>query len=309
LAQAILAQASDIEPAPRPSGPPAAPAALAAAMLAFLCCKATEISDKTEELMVTAKGKIKEATTDFTQSRLRDALIGEPVTQVHAAPDVFVLVNEVTLQEVQFTGVNAFTLSGVETKVQVRIQGSKKEMTGMVAAQKAGKLFDFMSQGEKALTGALGVQGPGLADRASAATQKEREKLSAAAAGSDEVTVLDFSALFDIEKVAGIEEVKATCTSITSEQDAINKVMSLDMMKKYVETAISQRASRVVTDWQNRTFTLDAAKAQGTLLVASGVAKGGELVEIGRASAAGALEQGAKGVEALKAQAAQGSRR
>jgi len=277
-------------------------------MLAFLLCKATEISDKTEELMVTAKGKVKEATTEFTQNRLRDALVGEPVTQVHTAPDVFVLVKEVTLQDVEFTGINAFTLRGVETRVEMKIQGTAAQMTGMVAAHKAGKLFDFMSQGEKALTGALGVEGFGLADRASAATKEAREGLKTSAASGDDCKVLEFSALFDIEKVAGIEAVKVTCTSITSDTGAITKIMSLDMMKKYAETAISQKASRVVTDWQNQTFTLDAARSKGAVLVASGVAMGGDLIETGKAAGAGLVERGSEAVETAKARAVQGFR-
>jgi len=277
-------------------------------MLAFLLCKATEISDKTEELMVTAKGKIKEATNEFTQNQLKDALVGEPATQVHKAPDVFVLVKEVTLQDVELTGINAFTLRGVETKVEMKVQGTTAQMTGMVAAHKAGKLFDFMSQGEKAITGALGVDGLGLADRASAATKEAREGLKTSAASGDDCQVLEFSALFDIEKVAGIEAVKVTCTSITSDTDAIIKIMSLDMMKKYAETAISLKASRVVTDWQNQTFTLDAAKAKGAVLVASGVAKGGELIETGKVAGAGLVERGSEAVETAKARAAQGFR-
>merc|ERR1711920_1210700 len=108
-------------------------------------------------------------------------------------------------------------------------------------------------------------------------------------------------------KVAGIEAVTATCTSITSDTDAINKIMSLDMMKKYVETAISQKASQAVTDWQNQTFTLDAAKSKGAVLVASGVAMGGELIETGKATGAGLIERGSEAVTA-KARAVQGFR-
>jgi len=277
-------------------------------MLAFLLCKATEISDKTEELMVTAKGKVKEVTNEFTQNRLKDALIGEPATQVHKAPEVFVLVKDVTLQDAEFTGINAFTLRGVETKVEMKIQGTTAQMAGMVAAHKAGKLFDFMSQGEKALTGALGVEGLGLADKASAATKEARDGLKTSAASGDDCKVLEFSALFDIEKVAGIEAVKATCTSITSDTGGIMKIMSLDMMKKYAETAISHKASRAVTDWQNQTFTLDAAKAKGAVLVASGVAMGGELIETGKAAGAGLVERGSEAVETAKARAMQGFR-
>jgi len=203
----------------------------------------------------------------------------------------------------ELTGINAFTLRGVETKVEVKIQGTTAQMAGMVAANKAGKLFDFMSQGEKALTGAVGVVGLGLADKASAATKQAREGLKTSAASGDDCRVLEFSALFDIEKVAGIEAVKVTCTSITSDTDAINKIMSLDMMKKYVETAISQKASQAVTDWQNQTFTLDAAKSKGAVLVASGVAMGGELIETGKATGAGLIERGSEAVETAKARA------
>merc|ERR1712203_814745 len=183
--------------------------------------------------------------------------------------------------------------------------------------------------------GALGVEGLGLVDKASAATKQARDGLKTSAASGDDCRVLEFSALFDIEKVAGIEAVKVTCTSITSDTDAINKIMSLDMMKKYVEKAISQKASQAVTDWQNQTFTLDAAKSKGAVLVASGVAMGGELIETGKAAAAkskgaafvasgvamggelietgkaagaGLVERGSEAVETAKARAAQGFR-
>merc|ERR1712150_204300 len=102
--------------------------------------------------------------------------------------------------------------------------------------------------------------------------------------------------------------VKVTCTSITSDTGAINKIMSLDMMKKYVETAISQKASQAVTDWQNQIFMLDAAKSKGAELVASGVAIGGELIETGKAAGTGLIERGSDVVETAKARAAQGLR-
>lgn len=287
-------------------------------MFSFICCKATEAKHDTEVLVGRAKGAIQGAANDFTQARLRDALVGEPVNQVHEAPDIYVVITEVILQDgVKFKGVNDFVLRGVDCKVLVKIQGTRSQMAGMVAAKQAGRLFDFMAQGEKALTGALGVSGAGLAQRVSASTAEAAAGLAGSAATGEDFTELQFSVVLDIEKVSGVEEVKATVTSITSDADAINTVMSLDMMKTYVETAIAVRASRAVTDWHKGTFTLDGAKAQGGVLVASGLSKGGELVEAGRAKGSELastvkvgelLETGkAKGNELLETGKAKGS--
>merc|ERR1739844_200452 len=85
------------------------------------------------------------------------------------------------------------------------------------------------------------------------------------------------------EKVVGVEQVDAKVVSISSASEAINRAISTEMLKKYLEAAVSQRASRIVTDWQNQTFTLENAKSKGAVLIASGVTKGGELLESSKA--------------------------
>merc|ERR1712079_454544 len=50
----------------------------------------------------------------------------------------------------------------------------------------------------------------------------------------------------------------------------------------------------------------EAAKPKGAVLVASGIAMGGELIETGRAAGAGLVERGSEAVETAKARAAQG---
>jgi len=288
-------------------------------MLEFLCCKATEIGAQTEELVSTAKAKVKSGINDFTQAKLSEGLVGPPTQWVHEGPDVYVMITDVQLKDgVEFTSLNAFVLRGVDCKLEVKIMGSKTQMAGMVAAQQAGKLFDFMSQGEKALTGALGVSSKGLAEKAAASSAGVAEDLKGSAATGADAQVFEFEVVLDLEKVAGMEQVKATVISVNSDTAAFNKVMSTDVVKVYIETAVSQRASRIVTDWQNQTFTLDRAKAQGGVLIASGLKQGGELLETAKAkgpdlegvkaklaeTAETAKAKGAEAVEAVKAKAA-----
>lgn len=75
----------------------------------------------------------------------------------------------------------------------------------------------------------------------------------------------------------------AKVTAVTSSKAAINSVMSVAMVEKYVATALSRHVSKAVTEWQNNTFTLEKARAKGGEYVSSGVAKGGDIWSAGMA--------------------------
>lgn len=152
-------------------------------------------------------------------------------------------------------------------------------MAGMVAAHQTGKLFEFLAQGEEALTGALGMSDAGVAERAASKLRGARVSLAESAAVGQERRVLSVDVVVDLVKVAGVEEVRATVVEVTSSHEALNKVMSVGAIKKYVELAMSEHATQIVTEWQNKTFSLTRAKEHGEALLAAGKAKGEALVE------------------------------
>jgi len=154
--------------------------------------------------------------------------------------------------------------------------------------------------------GALGVAHIGLADRAAASTSGARDSLQESAVANQETQVLLFDIVLDLEKVVGVEQVDAKVVSISSAAEPINKAISMEMLKKYLETAASQRASRIVTDWQNQTFTLENAKSKGAVLIASGVAKGGEFLEAGKARGGDLINSKAQGAVLISAGVAKG---
>lgn len=284
-------------------------------MFKFLCCKASDVADKTTEFLAATHETVKSAANEFTQRQLKDALEGAE-EQVSEAPDVLVSVVEVVLKDgVTMNSLTCFSLRGVQCMVRVAVRGTPAQMAGMVAAHHAGKLLDLVGHGEKAITGALGVAHMGLAGRVAASTADAKVQLAESAAAGHEFQTVDFEIVLDLEKMAGIEEVTAKVVAVTSSHETINKVMSVTTMQKYVEIAISRRASQQVTDWQRNTFTVERAKAKGGELVTAGVAKGSELASAAKTKGGELLPEvqvvetaKAKGSELLSAGLARGGK-
>jgi len=250
-------------------------------MFNLFCCTASGVADKATEVLEAAHVKVVGAANEFTLKQLEYELLNA-VTQVHEAPDVFVTVTDITLKDgVGLSSLTSFRIKGLLCRVEVKVQGTAGQMAGMVAAHHAGKLFSLVGQGERAIAGALGVSHTGFADKASASAAEAKASLAGSAAAGQESKSVDFEIVLDLEKVAGVEEVQTKAVAVTSSHDAINKVMSVGMIEKYVEIAVSRRVSQAVIEWQNNTFTLEKAKAKGGELVSAGVTKGGDLVSAG----------------------------
>lgn len=267
----------------------------------FLCCKAAEVSDKATELVTAGQEKLqagqeklKAAADEFTLGELKAAFVGQS-TKVSEAPDVLVTVEDVALKEggAGLSSMSSFSLKGLLCKVKLQVQGTPAQMAGMVAADYTGKLFELLAQGEKAVTGALGVAEVGVAERVSSKAAGAKASLAESAAAGQEHKALSFDVVLDLVKVAGVEEVMAKVVAVTSSHEAVNKVMSIGSVKKYVEVAVSRQVSQVMTEWQKKTFTLAEAKERGAGLVAQGVAgakeQGADLLAQGMA---GARERG-----------------
>jgi len=118
-------------------------------------------------------------------------------------------------------------------------------------------------------------------DKATSSAADAKANLAGAAAAGQDSKVVEFDVSTDLEKVAGIETVSAKVTAVSSSHAAINKIMSVGVVEKYVAMALSSRVSQMVTEWQNSTFTLDKARAKGGELVTTGLAKGRELASVG----------------------------
>lgn len=244
-----------------------------------MCCSAKEYADKTHEVVTDAAdkahGKIKASANEFTLRQLKEALEGK-VDQVHEAPDVFVTIVEVSMEQgVGLTSLNCFHLKGLKCKAEIKVHGTAAQLAGMVAAQGAASVLGFLGMGEKKITDLFGFASTGLAEKAVATTEGAKASLHEASGGETKV-LPPVDIILDLEKVLGVEEVTAKVVAVNSSHNTINKIMSLESFQKYVEVAVSKRVTKDVTDWQNNTFTFAKAQEKAGEAMAPVLAKGHE---------------------------------
>jgi len=91
------------------------------------------------------------------------------------------------------------------------------------------------------------------------------------------VQSLECDLVVDLEKAAGVGEVVAKVVAVTSSHEAISEVMAIEVLQRHVETAISQRLSRQIAEWQKNAFSLENARARGGELASAGMKKGAKL--------------------------------
>eukprot|EP00933_Yihiella_yeosuensis_P038573 TRINITY_DN32501_c0_g1_i1.p1 TRINITY_DN32501_c0_g1~~TRINITY_DN32501_c0_g1_i1.p1 ORF type:complete len:225 (+),score=51.41 TRINITY_DN32501_c0_g1_i1:48-722(+) len=158
-------------------------------------------------------------------------------------PEVFVTFLEISKKDggsMTFSP-SQFTMNDMVFKTSVEIKGTATQIAAAgaakgteVAAKKLGHSEGFT---EKAVGAVISV---GL--KATAATEKVAEKLGIEAPDTRTIKV---DVTVDLVKVLGQEEVSVTVKEFHTDVGVAEKILSVERIRKFVEYAISQKASEI----------------------------------------------------------------
>merc|ERR1711933_55665 len=95
-----------------------------------------------------------------------------------------------------------------------------------------------------------------------------KNSLADSAKSGQETKAVDFDFVLTLEKVLGVEEIKAIVNFTGSSLETINRIMSAETCKTYVETTISHKVTTEVTKWQNDYVTGVKASVKGAAAAA-----------------------------------------
>eukprot|EP00929_Paragymnodinium_shiwhaense_P038687 TRINITY_DN20415_c0_g1_i1.p2 TRINITY_DN20415_c0_g1~~TRINITY_DN20415_c0_g1_i1.p2 ORF type:complete len:202 (+),score=71.83 TRINITY_DN20415_c0_g1_i1:89-694(+) len=179
--------------------------------------------------------------TGVTLAEMKKKIEDKGKIKVKSVPETYVTVEELVVKDggaITFAP-NKFKLQNIEFQNFIEITGSKSEIVKQVAADQAGKAMDkagVTDAASKAMGMMSGVMGGGG---------------SSPSGPSGEVQSFKLAVTVDLERVIGEETVRVTVKDFKSDMSAVTALFSVDAVKKFLEDAISKKATEVATRMQN----------------------------------------------------------
>lgn len=190
--------------------------------------------------------------TDTTLGELKRRLEG-PARLVNQEPEVYVTIEELAMKEggaVTFSR-QKFALHGLEFHVNIEVRGTPADFAKLAAGKAMDKVGmekqkDAIRGLKKDVKGALMASPAGdLLGKAKQVVDRAKDKFDI---GTHKVKMV---CVVDMCKAFGEDDVKVTVKDFKTDRKIINKVLSSDRARHFIEEAISIKVGEILTSKQN----------------------------------------------------------
>jgi hypothetical protein len=206
------------------------------------CCVAKDLGDKGHEIITDKLEETKASTGQYAMEQIKENLEGSSI-QVTEAPDVFVTILKVTMQDdVDVIDLLDFSLSGLRCRVKLEAKGTSAQLAGMLATGAA----------EKMISKAAALPGLGFVSVAADKVAEVKASLHASAASGAETKSVECDVDLDLGVRKGGDEVSAAVTICSEYVGVVDKVIPVSKAVAYIEEAIREKIQAAVKKWAQK---------------------------------------------------------